>query len=255
VRQQGYTGFEDLQCSLNDARLMSEALRLQKGSRLFVDAKVTLLNPARATAAGILSALEGVRKSASRDDWMVLFLSGHGYAVRRRGVQQPGSFFYVCADTDAKKPDSHLTSRKLYDALAGLRCHKLVIIDACRSGDVAITPLRDLTRDGVPLLIFSACDPGKSALEPKNGKHGLFTQCLLEALGAQLSDTARQQAGQELRLPGGKPLHTVLSADQLARSIRGRLRELLEELKLDDDAQTPVFFPRQVPKIGVLCKP
>jgi hypothetical protein len=139
-----------------------------------------------------------------------------------------------------------LKSRQLYDVLAGIRCRKLIILDTCRSGDVASNPVRDLTRDGVPLLIFSSCERSQESLEPKPkfGKHGLFTQSLLLAL--------KESAGK------GKLRTKAVTARELAASIRDTLPKLLKELDQDVNVQTPVFYPSRESRdfgLAVLCRP
>jgi WD40 repeat protein len=234
---------KNLSCSRNDAEEMKRVLDQQKGSRLYRESYVELLEEEEATARGIAARLRKLGGKVGRDDWFVLFLSGHGHARGKGSVYEPGTFYYLCSDSDVARPETMLTSRELYNLLASIPCRKLIVLDTCRSGDVASNPIRDLTRDGVPLLIFSSCDATQQAFEPtpEYGKHGLFTQCLLRAL-------ADSSAGK-----GKKRLRAVTARD-LALSIRDELPKLLHALA-PEETQTPVFYPPLPPPLLVLCKP
>jgi hypothetical protein len=231
-----------LKCPRNDADEMSRVLLQHADSRLYSRVIVRSLLDDKATAAEIIKQLHELGREARPDDWLVLFLSGHGHALSKEGAYQPGSFFYVCTNTQRGKPETHLTSRRLYDALAEVRCSKLLIVDCCHSGDVASNPLRDLSREGVPFLILSACKNDQAALEPKKGGHGLFTQSLLETIAD--STTAR-----------GKRRARELRANAIGASIRRRLPDLLARYKEEADVQTPEFLPRDLTGDAVLCKP
>ena len=152
---------------------------------------------------------------ARRDDWFILFLSGHG-AAREKGEDGylPGSFFYVCADSDLDKSATLLTSRQLYEILAEIKCRKLLILDTCHSGDVASNPVRDLMRDGIAWLIFSSCDPKQQSNEPAKGigrvRHGFFTECILETIKPAAN------AGGRRRLQLITAGQVVLQDDELA---------------------------------------
>jgi WD40 repeat protein len=241
-RVRGYS-FANLRCSTRDAAEMVQVLRQQSNSRLYEKADVRSIPQERATAEAILSELRSLGKQARPDDWLVLFLSGHGYAQTRSADDyEPGSFFYLCVDTDRNRQTTKLTSKRLYDTLAEIRCSKLVILDCCHSGDVASNPLRDLAREGVPFLILSSCKNNQSSYEPVKGKHGLFTQSLLAAIGD--AETAR-----------GKRRLTPVSSRQIRDVLTRRLAELLEGLNEDPEIQTPEFLPVDLSPDPILCKP
>ena len=242
TRVKGYT-FADLRCSKNDAEEMREVLEQHGISELYREARVKLVPQEKATAAQIRARLRELGAKARPDDWLVLFLSGHGYArMRSADDYEPGSFFYLCADSDRRKPSTQLSSKDLYDALTKIRCSKLVILDCCHSGDVKeyVTPLRALSREGVPFLILSSCKINQSSYEPRKGKHGLFTQSLLEAIGDASSGKGKKRAN---------PLTGKEVGDALAR----RLAILLEKYGLDSEDQTPEFLIDSGDE--VLCKP
>jgi WD40 repeat protein len=242
--------FENLNFSRPDAEEMDRVFRQHKGCALYRAADVAKpLLDGKATAKEIVARLKAF-KNVKRDDWFILFLSGHGHAKENAQGYEPGSFFYVCTDSNRNSPTSVLTSKQLYDILAAIPCRKLVILDTCHSGAVDSNPLRDLMRDGVPFLIFSSCDPKQSSLEPFVDKgevkgrlrHGFFTESILETI-------------QSSAAAGGRNRMQLVTAHDLAVSIRKRLKAILVEYKQEEDAQTPVFLPERLPDLEVLCRP
>ncbi len=198
----------DLRCPAADAEGIATILKDQQNSRLYKKSVVELVPQRQATAKEIKKRLLALGKNVDRNDWLVLFLSGHGSAKTAPGMSYvPGSFFYLCKDTDIKQPSTYLSSKDLYEILATIKCRKWIILDTCRSGGVGVSsdPLRDLTREGMPFLIFSSCERDESALELKKGpmKHGFFTQSFINAI-----DAAAQ--------PAGKPWMTPVTADEAA---------------------------------------
>src|SRR5262249_51788609 len=142
----GYS-FADLRCSRNDAEEMKRVFEQHAGSKLYKKAVVRLIPQDKATAAEIVKQIKELGKQAKAGDWFVVFLSGHGSAeMETAETCKAGSFFYLCADTDKNRAATHLTSKKLYDALTAIPCSKMVILDCCHSGDVASNPARDLSR-------------------------------------------------------------------------------------------------------------
>src|SRR5436309_415518 len=102
-----------LRVAAQDAKAMAGMLDRQKGGKLFQDVQVELLEQEKATAAAILGRLKALQSKVRRDDWLVLFLAGHGASKpdRRRGDYAPGSFFYVCVNHDPNKEATQLTSQ------------------------------------------------------------------------------------------------------------------------------------------------
>jgi uncharacterized caspase-like protein len=234
-------GFANLKCCVADAREMVEVFEQHKGSGLYDKVIVKPVLEQNATAANILKELAALAKGASPDDWLVVFLAGHGHA-KQTSVDdyEPGSFFFVCTNTDEAVPNSRLTTAMLTKELEKVTCAKLLILDCCRSGAIKSNPVRDLQKDGVPILVLSACKAEQSALEA--GKHGLFTQCLLDAI----------KPAAEAK---GKKRDQLLPARELQLLVETRLRALLTKFDQDPDEQTPEFFPAILPPRAVLCKP
>jgi hypothetical protein len=226
--------FPSLNFARPDALALAEALKRQKNNALYRSVEVDQVAEKEATAAEIRARLVKLGRKVKPDDWFVLFLSGQGHAKESDKGYVPGSFFYVCADSKVDTPESFLTGQELCNVLAGIRCRKLIFLDASRSGDVAST----LNHDAVPLLVFSSCKRSEESLEPKPkyGKHGLFAQCLLEALGERFQVADANKDG-------------TLDLRELVIYVKKRMLELLDSLDTDYDEQTPVFSPSRPPPL------
>jgi hypothetical protein len=217
----------DLAFCVADARAFHNLLLAQKNGGLYeVDAKnLKLMDDTRGpvTSRMIKVELEKIRDRAKPDDTVILFLSGHGDADAN---YSPGSFYFVCSDNDTTKPATRLTSKDLESNLCATQGRKVLFLDVDRSGAlIRSTPLRDLNRDGARLLIFSACKPEESALEPVKGgqyKNGLFTHCVIEAVR--------------------KSKAPLVSAPDIRAHLRVAFPKVLKSLDQPPDAQNPVYL-------------
>jgi hypothetical protein len=241
-----------LQCPPVDARDMADMLRRQEGTSVYRKAEVNVIDEARATSTEILERLEKLReRNLPRNDWLVLFLSGHGVAEAVEDdpdgrERRPDSFYFLCADTNMSRADTKLFGWRLADALSRLPCNKLIVLDACHSGAVASNPIRALTPEGVRFLIVSSCRTDQKSFEPGKGdtslgKNGLFTRCFLEAIEKSPS--------------------RVITGQDLSGAIRNRLDTLLHDIRARarDNAQknlqqTPVFLPEPLPPVPIFAR-
>jgi WD40 repeat protein len=244
-------GVGNLSCSEADAKALQRVLEQHQNSAVYGDAKIDSLLGPQVTRATVLARLRTIQERARADDWVVLFLSGHGHVRAGKGA---GAFGYVCADSDGDDEATLLTADDLHVALRDVPCRKLVILDACRSGHVANSPIRGLNKDGIEFRIFSACKPHQEALEPNPTKarpvlkgrfrpHGVFTWSLMDALGWPEEGVK------------GRP--RAVTDKELADRVCGKMKELLTLLEKDDDAQEPEFFPerRELRGLVLLSRP
>jgi hypothetical protein len=247
----------NLKCAVADALELYLVFKQHDNSGLFNNSRVVSVLQHNATKKRILAELDRVAQSASPDDWFVLFLSGHGTARETEKGYEPGSFRYICADSDLTRPTTLLHASELREVLGRIRARKLLLLDACHSGAVLSNPVKDINSNGARFLIFAACLPDQKAFEPNpratGMKHGLFTQGLLTALGDARAGTDR-------------PRTQIVTADELGTSVHKRIEELkrvLEDLaakrreKLPDSArgQKPIFDPLPLLATPVLCRP
>lgn len=247
ARHQG-GGVSDLRCAHNDALALRDVFNQHANSGIYRKADARALTQGQVTAARVEKELRDVARRVGKDDLFILFLAGHGDARedKKKSSYTEGSFYYICSDSDTSKPQTCLTSARLYELLAGIRCRKLVILDACHSGDVASNPIRDFNRDGVPFIIMSACGIHQKAGEPNAGfgvDNGFFTLCLLEALGEPATSK-------------GKPRRRALTPVELRQAVSSRLPPLLKEWNVKpEDQQVPVYFPEPLPALRLLARP
>jgi hypothetical protein len=212
-----------------DVELLKNVWKRQEG-KLFQTVSVTALRDEAVNRDSVQAALQAVAGQARPDDLLVLYLGGHGYAEPgAKDTLRPGTFTFVGPRFDFERPkQTGITSERLYQELTGLRCRKLVLLNSCHSGDVTTNPVRDLARDGVGPLIFSACDHNESAFV-NDFTGGLFTRAVIEALRDRFAEADQDQDGR-------------VDTHELAAYVRRRVPQLLAGLRTDK-TQTPTFFP------------
>jgi formylglycine-generating enzyme required for sulfatase activity len=148
------------------------------------------------TAANIRKALEKLVAGRTRDDLVLVALSGHGVQLSvpdPTGKGKDKSYGYFCsADADLVRPD-YETGRHprlvlladMFDDLGSCGAGaKLVLMDACRNELKArarsLKVSRDLVPDGVAALL--SCRPGQVAYEAEKLGHGVFFYHVLRGL-------------------------------------------------------------------------
>src|SRR5262249_29742346 len=151
-----------------------------------------------------------------------------------------GTFTFVGPNFDPKRPkQTGITSEQLYADLSQLPCRKLVLLNACHSGDVQTNLVRDLSPDGVGPIIYCDSEHKEFAFADEF-LGGLFTKALVEALDDEFTAADRDKNNQ-------------IDTLELAMYVRARVPQLLKELKREYKdkvkpgellrQQTPTFFP------------
>lgn len=231
----GKRAFGNLKGPVSDVTMQSEAWSSQKG-KLFQDATFTLKPDKKATREDIIAELDRLATVAKPDDLLLVVLAGHGDFRTTPGPKPKKpttTFYFCCPDYDPKRPaETGIDHSTLYEKLARIRCRKLVLLDACHSGEAAFNPVRSLTPGGQGPTILAACDRSELAYEHPEKHNGLFTMAILKALGDGFKDADTNNDGQ-------------LDSRELIDSVRKRMPELLRDAKLADDLQNPQSFPRQ----------
>jgi WD40 repeat protein len=221
----------DLKSAVSDAEDLRKSWATDK---LYAGADVFLRLDDKASRKEILDALDDLARKARPDDRLVLFLAGHGAFLpgKATGDEAPEStFVFCCPHYDPARPEeTGVSSRVLYEKLAAIPCRKLVLLDACHSGEAVANPVRTLTPGGQGPIILAACDRNQLSYENKAFGHGLFTYAILEALGDRFSQADRNGDGR-------------LDATELYAYVRGRMPALLEQIGLDEGRQVPIKFP------------
>jgi WD40 repeat protein len=204
-----------LKCSEKDATEVAALLQEHTRSGAFGKASVTLLLGKKATAQAILKALDEIGKKARPDDWILVFLSGHGDVeyvkdaggkfkvdVNKKRIPIEGTYFYPGQDFNEKKPETRLTMKQMFSALAKADGRKLVVLDTCHSGGAAVIPsdsARDVSPDGMRYMVIASCQTDQEALEPETPDakfpHGFFTQALLDIVKPARKGNPERLAG------------------------------------------------------------
>ena len=226
----GQDNLVNLTSAVSDAQSIKKSWEEQKH---FGATELTLLTDAAADCDEIVKALDALARKAMPDDLCVIFLAGHGMFREEEGKDTKRSLFiFCCPRFQGDNPEkTGLTSEVLYEKLAAINCRKLVLLDACHSGEAASNPVRGLTPGGQGPVILAACDRNQHSYENPKFGHGLFTYTLLEALGDRF---AKADAD------GNKKLDTR----ELYDYARARLPELLGEIKQNEFLQVPIMFAR-----------
>lgn len=210
-----YTGSEiDLKYAAKDAQDMANALELG-AKRLFGTNKsfiYTLTSNQsaqnRPTKVNILRTFETISSTASSEDVIVVYLSGHGINVG--GAE--GDFHYLTAEAFTGTPSAYndpairsqstLSSNELVQLFKKVPALKQVlIIDACASGkvvdnlmakkDIESSTLRALDRmkDRTGMHIITGCTADAVSYEASRYGQGILTYSLLEGFrGLALRD-------------------------------------------------------------------
>jgi hypothetical protein len=205
-----------------DAQSMRDAW---VGQPLYNAANIEPLLDAAASRNQLLKALDDVAARAGPDDRFVLFLAGHGMFLPKQG----NTFVFCCPQFDPDRPlETGISSQVLQAKLAAIPCRKLVLFDACHSGEVA-NPARQMTPSGQGPIIVAACDRTQFSWENKALGHGLFTWAVLEALGPRFKTADRNGDGK-------------LDVRELYDYTRSRMPALLLDIKLKEYEQVPILF-------------
>jgi WD40 repeat protein/uncharacterized caspase-like protein len=163
-----------------DAEALQRAWQAQEGRR-FDKVTLKLLPDRQATPKAILAQLAEFAHQARPNDVFVLYLGGHGTSVsdlRKLGLKQTQleglNGFLFCGPklNFDNLVGTTLPFDSLYEGLVQFRCHKLLLLDACHSGEANRTdttddetPIRILTKHGVGPVILAACAPDQEAVE------------------------------------------------------------------------------------------
>lgn len=178
-----YQNVAKLELSISDANSVLHALRRRSGKLYEPGLTITMYNDQATRSRFYQTIQELVEKLGQTrpDDLLVVFLAGHGIAM-------DGEYYFV--PVDGSRSNLKDVGIKWSDIrrLSLIPCRKLVLLDTCHSGSVLPldqvgaanwkAAIRPLKLD--EFLVVSATDVGQEALE--FGEHGIFTQCILEAL-------------------------------------------------------------------------
>jgi hypothetical protein len=205
-----------------DAEAIAQLMRASKG---FDRVAVSELYDANAASESVLGALRAMAAAASSGDIILLYLAGHGVAIRG------GWYFLSPAITRPEEADVLRLSVSAEQIAAVLReskaSHAVLMIDACNSGAV-VRDIKGLLQNRVytqlgrttGFLVLAASRQDQSALERATLGHGVFTAALVAAL-----------SGAADRNGDGRVTARELAAD-LSRRIPTLATEHLNEIQI-----------------------
>ncbi len=250
----GARKFGDLTAARNDATALGDQLRTANGPNLlYKGAKIDVRLDADAARTKITDSLAAIAKEAKPDDLLLVFFAGHGDLLMPKDGPQPqpgraalageGVFLFCCPDYTPNRPGATAISvDELFAALAKINCRKVVLIDACHSGRAtAPNVLRRCVPNGQGPVVIAACDQSEQSYEHGPFGHGLFTYAVLNAL-----DKNRDFRTADYNSDG------ALSPEELYEYVAAKVPELMRRVGKPGETQTPVCFPRQLPKYPLL---
>jgi WD40 repeat protein len=181
-----YQNVGKLECAVNDATTLEEAIRKQKDKKdLFSDVKTMVLTDTKATPLAVVKGLEWLQEAES-DDVVVIFYAGHGER------DDKGDFQLLTATYDPQRAaGTTVSGKELKAKLAGLRSRRvLLLLDACHSGAIGTDALAgELKQPDCGVAVLCAARGDESSLE-KSG-HGFFTKWLLDGLKGEAGTNAK----------------------------------------------------------------
>lgn len=219
-----------------DAEKLSEKWKEHQGKDgLFLPGSQRTFLDDEVSSKGILAHLEklALDKTIQPDDLLVLFFAGHGLDLEVPG-RIPGrnvnQFVFCCPDFVEKEyTTTGIAGDTLVRTLSRIRCRKLLILDACKSGLAVDSDLaREMAVEGQNFVIMTACGTSQLATEDKDLGHGLFTSAIIEALDPKCVEADTN---------GDK----VLDASELFAYVEKRVAVLVEKTK--SRTMTPMCYP------------
>lgn len=186
-----YEGDWKLDFARNDAEKLAESF-CKHSKSLFHSVECRLVRDKEATRKGILEGLQWLKGRVRAQDVAVIFYAGHGY------TDPAGHFYLLSVDMDEDRlEDTTVSADDLRNCLTELPGRALLLLDACHSapadavrlkrrrGAAADTLVRDLSDEGVGVIVLVAAQGPEESREDTDLKHGYFTQALLEGLSGK----------------------------------------------------------------------
>lgn len=180
-------GFSNLDYAEADARDL--AAELEKHG--FTVSRVIGADATRAQLEASLTSFFAATKTLSKDDVVVIALSGHGRQALQGTEEHP---FFCPYDAHPKDVSTMLSLNWLMDRLKedSASSQNLLLVDACRDNPSRGGKGVDgSTVTGLPnkLSILFSSSAGKQSYEADEIKHGIFTHFVLDGLRGQAADS------------------------------------------------------------------
>jgi WD40 repeat protein len=223
----GISDYDDQALKLSyaddDARDFATLLKGQEG-RLFSKVETHVLTDKQATRAEILSGFDWLINNAGENDYVVIFMAGHG-------VTDPRQRFYFIPVEASADPDrlraNALPEGEIREAVQSLKKSRvLFFIDACRSGGAlggadltGFVNELSLAENGV--VMFSSSTGRENSVERDEWKNGAFTEVLLDGLSGKANyEPDREITTDEINLYLSKNVARLTNGAQNAVMVR-----------------------------------
>ena len=198
----------------------------------------------------ILATLDELSAKAEPDDLVVVFLAGHGDFVDNpdtpKGSEEK-EFVFCCPNYDRSRiKETGIRAKTILDKLAACKGRKLILVDACHSGQgTTESVIRHLVPEGQGPIVIAACDQKEVSFEDPKLGHGLFTKAVLDALGDKFdaADGAHD-----------KKKDGVLDPQELFDYVRRQLPELLKQAGKKEWMQNPQAYPVDLARFPIAAK-
>ncbi|MFO0801696.1 MAG: caspase family protein [Gemmataceae bacterium] len=261
----GARNFGDLASANRDAMAIARTFEGFRGSdKFFRQGELELRLDAKANRKQLLASLNAFAATAKPEDLLVVFFAGHGDLVLpgpkgglipnnikpelipkgQRGLAAGGGLFVLCCPEYSEKnaANTSLTAEELFDGLAKVNCRKVVLLDACHSGQASeANLLRRAAPNGQGPFVIASCDQSELAYEHPKLNHGVFSYAVLDALGDGFRNADRDSDG-------------ILTAEELFNHSSITVPSLVRQIGLKGKSQNPICFPRDPPKFPVVQK-
>ncbi|HLX64306.1 MAG TPA: caspase family protein [Planctomycetota bacterium] len=197
------TGLSNLKYSENDVHGLAELLP----NLGYLPDNVVLLtrklarekdnDALRPTAGNIRKWLADICKNANSSDTVLVSFAGHGVQLKASD-----KMYFCPLECDLAKSESLISLDEIYatmekDCKAGV---KVLLVDACRNDPLDGRAVGDervasITRPQIPdppggMAAFFSCSKGQKAFESDVLKHGVFFNCVIEALSGKAVNPA-----------------------------------------------------------------
>ncbi|MCF6360753.1 MAG: caspase family protein [Cyclobacteriaceae bacterium] len=185
----GISDYSNSEYNLNyaddDAESISDVFE-KIGTEVYKDVNSVKLLNSEADKQAILDAFDNLTHKVQAKDMVLIFIASHG-------INEEGEFFILPHDADLiQHPDKLVSWKDLTQTLSGLPSNVVVMIDACRSGQLGVNltkygannteALRNASSDENGLVLMAASTGNESALETPQWGHGAFTLAILEGI-------------------------------------------------------------------------
>ncbi len=176
------------------------------------------------------------RSDFRRQDYLFVFISGHGHMVRKRAQRQfrfqPTGFVEGTELTGTVDYESYVLG-----FLDDFDCKVVVFVDACHSGGVGgkaskgdITDaLIEAHKSAPGLITFTSCTSGEKSYENRVYENGIFTEALLEAM----------DGSPEFINFMGSDTSGLVTVNKLYNYLQMRVPQLLDKVREYEETQSP----------------